>query len=467
MVIFLKKPTGSEGFQEIVDFLNGSHIRAIDNEEQQIIATVNGKEFTITEASIRRHLQLADADVQDSGNILKTQSTAMHNVPLPWGIGTGGSPRFQETTRRFITQTRVLALETNLRQAKKVYGTAYTKLTMKVKKLKKTIKSNQARRRTKVLVSNDDEDSEDSSKQERMIEDINQDTRITLVTPTKVSSQEDQLKDQLGVLSAAKVLADVAKKKVNTYIRRRRAVISNADVVQEGVKDKVTNVDWDDVQAHIQADEELAHKMLKEERQSLSITERVLAELIDKRKKLQTAQRYKAIRNKLQTMSQQRKTVCTYMKNMAGAGLNLQEESSKRQKIEEGSKSTEEPKADEISQEDLQQLMMIVPAKEVYVEAIQNFDDRFKRFDKDDLFRLWDLVKERFSITKPTNDKENALWVELKRLFKPDNDDILWKLQSLYYKCGLEVFEVKDEDDVQYFVNEVYGQSGIVQKLCV
>ncbi|GKC19150.1 xylulose kinase-1 [Tanacetum coccineum] len=27
MVAYLKKPTGSEGFQEIVDFLNGSHIR--------------------------------------------------------------------------------------------------------------------------------------------------------------------------------------------------------------------------------------------------------------------------------------------------------------------------------------------------------------------------------------------------------------------------------------------------------
>ncbi|GJW66855.1 hypothetical protein Tco_0121279 [Tanacetum coccineum] len=36
MVAYLKKPTGSEGFQEIVDFLNGSHIR--------------------------RHLQLADAN---------------------------------------------------------------------------------------------------------------------------------------------------------------------------------------------------------------------------------------------------------------------------------------------------------------------------------------------------------------------------------------------------------------------
>ncbi|GKG42528.1 hypothetical protein Tco_0476826, partial [Tanacetum coccineum] len=38
----------------------------------------------------------------------------------------------------------------------------------------------------------------------------------------KVSSQEDQPEDQLGVLSAAKVLANAAR--VHTYSRRRRTV---------------------------------------------------------------------------------------------------------------------------------------------------------------------------------------------------------------------------------------------------
>ncbi|GJZ36673.1 hypothetical protein Tco_0582864 [Tanacetum coccineum] len=86
MVAYLKKPTGSEGFQEIVDFLNNSHIRyaltknptiyvslikkfwqtstvrTVDNGEQEITATVDGKEFTITKASVMRHIQLADVD---------------------------------------------------------------------------------------------------------------------------------------------------------------------------------------------------------------------------------------------------------------------------------------------------------------------------------------------------------------------------------------------------------------------
>ncbi|GJZ04131.1 hypothetical protein Tco_0537406 [Tanacetum coccineum] len=53
-----------------------------------------------------------------------------------------------------------------------------------------------------------------------MIEEIDQDAGVTLVTPTQ---GEDQPEDQLGVLSAAKVLADTAKN-VHSYTRRRRAI---------------------------------------------------------------------------------------------------------------------------------------------------------------------------------------------------------------------------------------------------
>ncbi|GKA82480.1 hypothetical protein Tco_0789228, partial [Tanacetum coccineum] len=172
--------------------------------------------------------------------------------------------------------------------------------------------------------------------------------------------------DQLGVLSAAEVLADAAKKNVNTYTRRRSAVstgsegvstasrifstaeesVSTAGMVQqvniiipsssettETTKDKgkalmqeseqpkkikkfnaeqeakfnaeqeellasettedeanppAADIDWDDVQAQIQANEDLAQKLLEGERENLSIKERarLLAELINKRKKL-------------------------------------------------------------------------------------------------------------------------------------------------------------------------------------
>ncbi|GJZ69843.1 hypothetical protein Tco_0633393 [Tanacetum coccineum] len=128
-------------------------------------------------------------------------------------------------------QDSVDSLETELKQRKHTYGAALTKHIKKVKKLEQTVKTSQARRRAKIVVSDDEESSKDPSKQGRMIEDIDQDVGISLVTPTKVCSQEDQSEDQLGVLSTAKVLADVAKKNVNTYTRRRRAVSTGSEGV--------------------------------------------------------------------------------------------------------------------------------------------------------------------------------------------------------------------------------------------
>ncbi|GJU09449.1 hypothetical protein Tco_1131845 [Tanacetum coccineum] len=124
----------------------------------------------------------------------------------------------------------------------------------------------------------------------------------------------------------------------------------------------------------------------------------------------------------------------------------------------EGSEPTEELKADEISQEDLQQMIMVVLVEEVYVEALQ-------KFDRDDLDKLWSLVKERFSSTDPTDDKERTLWVELKRLFKPDTDDILWKLQRymhdpltwrLYDTCGVHHVSTDRGHDIFMLVEKDY-----------
>ncbi|GKB30750.1 hypothetical protein Tco_0870151, partial [Tanacetum coccineum] len=142
MVAYLKKPTGSEGFQEIVDYFNGSHIRTTDNEEKEITATVGGKEFIITQASVRRHLQLADADgisvlpnteifdqltlmgyvltddkltFQKDEAIYKegddsveraTTTVASLDAEQAVGISAGGSPKCQKSMAGSIAQTR-------------------------------------------------------------------------------------------------------------------------------------------------------------------------------------------------------------------------------------------------------------------------------------------------------------------------------------------------------------------------
>ncbi|GJS58049.1 hypothetical protein Tco_0652833 [Tanacetum coccineum] len=131
------------------------------------------------------------------------------------------------------------------------------------------------------------------------------------------------------------------------------------------------------------------------------------------------------------------KVVARNLKRDAEQELN--QESLKRQKIGEGSEPAEESKdtkSDELSQEQLQQLIIIVPEEGMNVEALQT---NYPIIDWED------LVRERFSSTKPFNDKERALWVELKRLFEPDTDDLL-ELQRymhdpltwrLYDTCGV------------------------------
>ncbi|GKF05662.1 hypothetical protein Tco_0036330 [Tanacetum coccineum] len=102
----------------------------------------------------------------------------------------------------------------------------------------------------------------------------------------------------------------------------------------------------------------------------------------------------------------------------------LGEESSKRQRIGEGSESAAESKdkeSDELSQEQLQQLMIIVP--------------------------------------------EEGMNVELKRLFEPDENDTLWNLQrymhdplkwKLYDTCGVHHVFTEREHDIFMLVEKDY-----------
>ncbi|GJY73856.1 zf-CCHC domain-containing protein [Tanacetum coccineum] len=165
----------------------------------------------------------------------------------------------------------------------------------------------------------------------------------------------------------------------------------------------------------------------------------------------------------------------------------LDQESFKRQKTGESLKLDEEPRdkeVDELSQEELQQMMIIVPVQGMNVEALQtkyliiDWEITLKALrstvSSSELKIILSLVTEKFNSTEPTYDKEREIWVELKRLFKPDTDDELWKLQKhihdltwkLYDSCGvhhestekgIDIYmliekELKDQED------EVFGR---------
>ncbi|GJZ08301.1 hypothetical protein Tco_0542584 [Tanacetum coccineum] len=66
-----------------------------------------------------------------------------------------------------------------------------------------------------------------------------------------------------------------------------------------------------------------------------------------------------------------------------------------------------------------------------HTEVYQVFEDMLKNFDREDLDKLWSLVKERFNSPGLTDDKEKELWVELKRLFEPDDINTLEEANNI------------------------------------
>nr|GEY78082.1 hypothetical protein [Tanacetum cinerariifolium] len=107
-------------------------------------------------------------------------------------------------------------------------------------------------------------------------------------------------------------------------------------------------------------------------------------------------------------------------------------------------------------------------------EAYQIFEDILKGFDREDLVVLWNLVKEKFSSAVPREDKEKALWVKLKRLFEPDVDDVLWKLQiymhapltwKLYSDCGVHHVSSIRGHDIFMLTEKDYHLSNVVMIL--
>ncbi|GJT52201.1 hypothetical protein Tco_0978358 [Tanacetum coccineum] len=240
--------------------------------------------------------------------------------------GERGSPRCQEAMGvpllRLVLCTqlsnKVESLEIELKQTKQTYGATFTKLIKKVKKLEQTVKTIQARRRAKIIVSDDEEDLEDSSKQGSKIDEIDQDPNITLVehdskiqgrhgqemefetevytaknvstagasistaSPLRVSTTEDISTAETLVYIRRSAAKDKGKAKIDesepeqtkTKLQQRqeRAGYEAAVILQEQLDEeerkRIARVheeassfnieEWEDIQATIEADEELA-----------------------------------------------------------------------------------------------------------------------------------------------------------------------------------------------------------------
>ncbi|GJR20959.1 hypothetical protein Tco_0969486 [Tanacetum coccineum] len=393
---------------------------------------------------------------------------------------------------------KVLALETDLQQTKKVYSTAVTKLIMKVKRLEKIVKSSKARRRAKIVVSDDEKVSEDSSKQGRMIDDIDQDAGITLVTPTKTSTQEDHPEDQLGVLSAAKVLTDVAR--VHTYSRRRRTVstgsgkVSTASRISGGISTAEESVSTAGASMPVSTagmdQGSIPSPSVSKDKGKAIMTKSEPEQATTKLKQRQEIARYKAtirLQEQLDEEESQR------ISRDAEVAQRLQEEidASERHRMAPVYQA-----AQGFTDAEWDDILAKVAADEDLVQQLQAGE----KYSEEDLpMKLVELVNQRkkFFAQQRAEAKRNKTMtpaqqkaymstyiknqeggysikqlkslsfeqVELKRLFEPDVDDILWKLQRymhdpltwrLYDTCGIHHVSIDRGHDIFILIEKDY-----------
>nr|GEZ69684.1 hypothetical protein [Tanacetum cinerariifolium] len=426
IVAFLKKPQGSEDFHQIVDFINASHIRyaltknptiyvslinqfwriasarTLDNGEIELNATVDGQDTTITETSVRRHLKLADAD----------------------GIRTLPTTKIFEqlALMGYVTNSDNLTFQKNEAITKEMHD-GLGRATTTASSLKAQGSPVQARPRRLSNLANKPPLRED-----------------------KVTTLENELKSTKGVYNKALITLTKRVKKLEKKLKhkRRRTVIdSSKDEEATGHRmesDDTKVVDFSTASPQKYNDEITLAKTLMNIKKSVGKDKGG-----DTLKPLKhySFEKIKMLFDKI--MESIRKFVPIESEGQvadfkASEGRSKKGERLKRPDEEElgQEQQTKQKVKEDLSQEKLQQMMVIIPKQGIHVEALQT---------KEDLVKLWSLVKERFSSSNPTKDKEINIWIKLKRLFKPDEDDELWKFESFELIWRLAVVDSSNDEE--------------------
>ncbi|GKA20705.1 hypothetical protein Tco_0700694 [Tanacetum coccineum] len=239
----------------------------------------------------------------------------------------------------------------------------------------------------------------------------------------------------------------------------------------------------------------MAQRLQEEEQEELSVEEKakLFQQLLEKRRKDFAATSAEEKRNKLPTQAQQRKIMCTYLKNMEGKKpkdlknksidsiqkmfdrgfkrvntfidfrTDLVEGSSKRTGEELEQKSTKKQK--KIHKEGKKSYYQIIRANGKS-QMYRIFSQMIKSFDREDLEDLYKLVKAKYGSTRPVEDMDLLLWNDMKIMFKPHVEDEVWKLKNgykvlewkLYDSCGVHFLRMQSmQIYMLYKVNAAKG----------
>nr|GEX75166.1 hypothetical protein [Tanacetum cinerariifolium] len=266
------------------------------------------------------------------------------------------------------------------------------------------------------------------------------------------------------VESSTDTILEVVAMDVETQGRLNEEGVSAAELTVFNDEDVTMTIDQTLIKLKVKKakllDEHVAQKMHDEEVQKVAARDKQERNDMERALELQrqgmTYDRVKSIfkrkYKKVQTLFKPDKDV-QEPKTKRVADETLLQESFKKLKAAKvsGSESTQEiPSNDpkETTEEDVQNMLEIVQIIRVggITKAYQVFEDLLKGFHREDLVSLWNLVKEKFSSAVPSEDKEKALWVELKRkrlsLVRCCHDpDAEWKIENTQrnYCCWFNI----------------------------
>nr|GEW56188.1 putative reverse transcriptase domain-containing protein [Tanacetum cinerariifolium] len=351
---------------------------------------------------------------------------------------------------------------------KKVYSSALTKLILRVKKLERTVKTSKARKKARIVIS-EDEDAEDPSKQGRsLIEELDMDVDISLeevLEMFKLTQDKEEEDKGKAIMQESKPTKKIKKRiqvqmSIDEELARKlhEEELSRFNAEQEAIdiarKEKVV-AEGDQAHDINRSDPAVIryHTLQNRPRSVAEVRKKVQ---ISKRA-VQEVERHSTKEKKGKKSDDSSNSKPTRKKTLARkrAGGNDSQESVKKQKLKDDTKKKE-----------LKGYLDIVPEDEFVTEVeslatkadgssknYKIFSEMLDDFDKHDVMDLHRLVEERYTTTSPEG-YDLMLWGDLKTLFEPAIHMLIEKKyplgQEMISKMLNKRLEVEQESEMAF-----------------
>ncbi|GJV44764.1 hypothetical protein Tco_1429300 [Tanacetum coccineum] len=369
-----------------------------------------------------------------------------------------GSLKLNELTNLVtILSERIGVLEDDLKWTKQTYSAAFTKLILMIKKLESKLKTRKARKRARVVLSEDEED--DSSKHGRIDEDPN----TYFAQDDEVVHEQDTAAERQPEDSTAGITVSTAPINISTT----RETHSTPGRVVYGKRSKEARKDKGKAIMTEPEPEKNSKKLLEQERldEERVTTGTKTTKDIDWNDP--SVQKYWDLKNKPKSEAQARKNMIVYWKNQKQI---KKDTTGKRKKSLPRKRTRSTTKRQKVELDDekeyLKGYLDIAPREDVVVDVdslstkylivdwktytlLENFmyykiikgdgssknykilSEMLYDFDRQDIVELYRLVKERYSSSKPEG-YDLMLWGDLHTLFEPDEESEIWMNQNEY-----------------------------------